>query len=61
MKLHVSIVDENGSRQYESADVEDLRDAADVLREIATEHDPEARHRPGPAVRIKRFDVSWEA
>jgi hypothetical protein len=61
MKLCVSITDENGTRQYESTDVQDLRDAADVLREIATEHDPDARHRPGSAVRIKAFDVSWEA
>jgi hypothetical protein len=60
MKLRVSITDENATRQYESTDVQDLRDAADVLREIATEHDPDARHRPSSAVRIKRFDVSWE-
>jgi hypothetical protein len=61
MKLRLSIDDENGSRQYESADVEDLRDAADLLREIATEHDPDARHKPGSAIRVKRVDLTWEA
>jgi hypothetical protein len=57
----VSITDENGSRHYESADVQDLRDAADMLREIATEHDGDARHRPGSAARVTRFSVTWEA
>lgn len=61
MKLRLSIDDENGPRQYEYTEVEYLRDAADLLREIATEHDPDARHKPGSAVRIKRVDLTWEA
>lgn len=61
MKLRLSIDDENGSRQYESADVKDLRDAADLLHSIAREHEPDARHRTGSAVRIKRIDLTWEA
>lgn len=61
MKLTLGIEDENGRRQYESTDVKDLRDAADLLMKIARAHDPDARHRPSAAVRITRFDLTWEA
>lgn len=61
MKLRLSIDDADGSRQYESTDVKDLRDAADLLLSIAAKHDPDARHRPGSAASIDRIDLTWEA
>jgi hypothetical protein len=61
MKFRLLIVDENGPRTYESADVQDMHDAASMLQRIAFEHDPAAHHRPTSAVRITRLDLTWEA
>lgn len=62
MKLRLNIDYADGSTWCsDDASLDELRDAGELLKSIAFERDPGARHKPGSAIRVTRVDLTWEA
>lgn len=62
MKLRLNIDHSDGTTWCsDDASLDELRDAGDLLKAIAFEGDPNARHRPTSASTVTRVDLTWEA